>query len=94
MFSGSGRAFSTLFECYPLLYTANVQHRVDLVLCHMAVRVCTVMMQVVDARRRVPSFLQDVVSAFNEEPAAQQHGEVRSKASQWQEGQLSPLPLL
>jgi hypothetical protein len=52
------------------------------------------MMQVVDARRRVPSFLQDVVSAFNEEPAAQQHGEVRSKASQWQEGQLSPLPLL
>lgn len=51
-------------------------------------------MQVASARRQRPSFLDQVVKAFNEEPAVQITGEVRSKASIWDEGGLAPLPLL
>lgn len=51
-------------------------------------------MQVADARRQKPSLLDKVVKAFNEKPAVQITGEVRSKASIWDEGGLAPLPVL
>lgn len=38
--------------------------------------------------------MQEVIAAFNEEPAVQRVGEVRSKAGVWDEGGLAPLPLL
>jgi len=50
--------------------------------------------QVADARRQKPSLLDHVVKAFNEEPAVQITGEVRSKASIWDEGGIAPLPVL
>jgi len=50
--------------------------------------------QVADARRQKPSLLDQVVKAFNEEPAVQITGEVRSKASIWDEGGIAPLPVL
>ena len=50
--------------------------------------------QVADARRQKPSLLNCVIKAFNEEPAVQVTGEVRSKASIWDEGGLAPLPTL
>ena len=50
--------------------------------------------QVANARRHKPSFLDQAVRAFNEEPAVQITGEVRSKASIWDEGGIAPLPLL
>lgn len=51
-------------------------------------------MQVASARRHKPSLLDQVVKAFNEEPAVQITGEVRSKASIWDEGGIAPLLLL
>ena len=38
--------------------------------------------------------LDRVIKAFNEEPAVQITGEVRSRASIWDEGGLAPLPTL
>ena len=51
-------------------------------------------LQVADARRQKPSLLDRVIKAFNEEPAVQITGEVRSRASIWDEGGLAPLPTL
>ena len=51
-------------------------------------------MQVADARRQKSSMLDRVIKAFNEEPAVQITGEVRSRASIWDEGGLAPLPKL
>ncbi len=53
-----------------------------------------VIVQVADARRQKPSMLNRVIKVFNEEPAVQITGEVRSKASIWDEGGLAPLPTL
>ena len=53
-----------------------------------------VAVQVADARRQKPSMLERVIKAFNEELAVQITGEVRSKASIWDEGGLAPLPTL
>ena len=53
-----------------------------------------VAVQVADARRQKPSMLERVIKAFNEEPAVQITGEVRSRASIWDEGGLAPLPTL
>ncbi len=50
--------------------------------------------QVAAARRAVPNFMQEVINAFNEEPAVQRVGEVRSKSGVWDEGGLAPLPQL